>query len=138
MNISLCNRKFSPLQRRSIALCGACMALTASLTLVAHDLFKEIHPSVIVVYLLAVLSTIPVIGIIVAVGRYLARESDEFVRTIVVQSILWGLGITFVVDTFLGGLWAYPSVFRLIPILNIDLFWVAGAIALRVQLWRNR
>jgi hypothetical protein len=82
--------------------------------------------------------TLPVIGIVTTVARYLARETDEFIRMVVIRSLLWGLGITFVADTWLGGLYAYPGVFRLIPILNIDLFAVSGMIALRIQLQRSR
>jgi hypothetical protein len=89
-------------------------------------------------YLLAILPAIPVIGIIAVVGRYLARENDEFVRMMVVQALLWGLGITFVTDTVLGGLYAAPSIDRLIAPLNLDLFVVSAAVALRIQMWRNR
>ena len=135
---TLCNRQFSPLQRRSLRLFGANLALTALLSLAIRELFKEAHPSVPLLYLVALLPTIPVIGIIAVVGRYLARETDEFIRALVVQSLLWGLGITFFLDTYLGGLFAYPEIFRLIPILNIDLFCVSVGVALRIQLWRNR
>jgi hypothetical protein len=106
--------------------------------MVARDVFEQHHPSTTVIYLLAALTTLPVVGIVTIVGRYLARETDEFVRVMVVQSILWGLGITFVVDTFLGSLWPYPELFKLIPILNIDLFCVSVGFAIRIQMWRNR
>ena len=89
-------------------------------------------------YVLATLAAVPVIGVIAVVGRYLARENDEFVRMMVVQALLWGLGITFVADTFLGCLFAYPSIYTLIPPLNLDLFVVSAGVALRVQMWRNR
>jgi hypothetical protein len=138
MNISLCNRQLSPLQRRSIRLFGANLALAATLSLATRDLFKDAHAAAPLLYLMALLPTIPVIGIITVVGRYLTREVDDFIRTLVVQSLLWGLGITFAVDTYLGGLFAHPEIFRLIPILNIDLFCVSVGIALRIQLWRNR
>jgi hypothetical protein len=137
MTIGLCNRQLSPLQRRSIGLFGANLALAAVLSLATRDLFKA-HAAAPLLYLMALLPTIPVIGIITVVGRYLARETDEFIRALVVQSVLWGLGITFAVDTYLGGLFAHPEIFRLIPILNIDLFCVSVGVALRIQLWRNR
>jgi hypothetical protein len=134
----LCNKNLSPLQRRTMQLFGAGLGLTAALSMVTHDWFKQEHHSVFLAYVLAVLPTIPVIGIIVVVGRYLTRETDEFIRMIVVQAILWGLGVTMAVDTFLGGLLIYPTLTRLIPFLNIDLFCVVTGIAVRVQLWRNR
>ncbi len=138
MSIGLCKRQVSPLQRRSIQLFGANLCLTAVLSLATRDLFKGAHPSAALLYFIALLPAIPVIGIITVVGRYLARETDDFIRMVVVQSLLWGLGITFVVDTYLGGLFAYPQIFRLIPILNIDLFCVSAMVAHRIQLWRNR
>ena len=108
------------------------------LSLATHDLVKDMHPSALFIYLTALLPTIPVVGIVVVVSRYLARETDDFIRMLVVQSLLWGLGITFVLDTYLGGLFSHPQIFRLIPILNIDLFCVSVGIAVRIQLWRNR
>jgi hypothetical protein len=136
--MSVCSRSLSPLQRRSIQLFGANLALTATLTLAASEFYKQTHPAIVLVYLLAALLTIPVIGVIVVVGRYLRRESDEFIRMMVVQSLLWGLGVTFAMDTFLGGLFAFPEIYRLIPILNLDLFCVTCGFALRIQLWRNQ
>jgi hypothetical protein len=138
MNISLCNRQLSPLQRRSMQLFGANLVFTAVLSLTTRDLFKDGHVSAPLLYLMALLPTIPVVGIVATVARYLARETDEFIRALVVQSLLWGLGITFAVDTYLGGLFAHPQIFRLIPILNIDLFCVSVGVAVRIQLWRNR
>jgi len=136
MNIVLCHRQFSPLQRRSMQLFGANLGLTAALSLATRDLFKEAHLPALLGYFVAALPTVPVIGIVAVVGRYLAREADEFIRAIVVQSLLWGLGITFVADIYLGGLFAYPSILRLIPILNIDLFCVSVGVAVRIQLRR--
>jgi len=138
MKISLCNRHLSPLQRRTMQLFGANLALAAVLSLTTRDLFKDGHVTAQLLYFMALLPTIPVIGIITVVGRYLGRETDEFIRALVVQSLLWGLGITFAVDTYLGGLFAHPQIFRLIPILNIELFCVSVGVAVRIQLWRNR
>lgn len=136
--MALCNRNLSPLQRRSLQLFGANLVLTAVFFEVAHEGFKQAHPSVALTYLLAALAAIPVIGVIALVARYIARETDEFVRMMVVQALLWGLGVTFVADTFLGCLFAYPSMSRLIPPLNLDLFVVSAGVALRIQMWRNQ
>ena len=136
--MALCNRQLSPLQRRTTQLFGANLALTATLTVAAREFYKQTHRAFVTVYLLATLLTLPVIGVIVVVGRYLTRETDEFVRMLVVQALLWGIGVTFTVDTFLNGLFAFPDIYRLIPILNLDLFCVTCGVAMRVQLWRNR
>jgi hypothetical protein len=134
----LCNKHLSPLQRRSLQLFGVNLAGTAILVKIAHDRYEQAHPSIALTYFLAAVAAIPVIAVITIVGRYLARETDEFVRMMVVQALLWGLGVTFVADTFLGCLFAYPSIYGLIPPLNLDLFVVSAGVALRVQMWRNR
>jgi hypothetical protein len=133
-----CNRHLSPLQRRYLRLFGASLLLTAALVLIAHTRYELGHASMVLTYVLAILAAISVIGVIAVVGCYLARETDEFVRIMVVQALLWGLGVTFVADTFLGCLFAYPSIYTLIPPLNLDLFVVSAGVALRVQMWRNR
>lgn len=138
MNIQLCQKGISPLQRRTMQLVGANLGLIAALSLATRDFFKAGDSNNLFLYLVAALPTIPVICMVAVIGRYLARETDEFIRMLVVQSLLWGLGITFVFDTYLGGLFAHPQIFRLIPVLNIDLFAISFGVALRIQLWRNR
>lgn len=136
--MALWNRQISPMQRRTLQLFGANLGLTAVLVAAAHETYKQTHPAAALMYVLAFLLAISVIGVIAVVGRYMTRENDEFVRMMVVQSLLWGLGGTFVADTFLGGLYAYPAIYRLIPPLNLDLFVVSAGVALRIQLWRIR
>ena len=136
--MAFCNRHFSPLQRRSLQLFFANLLLTAVIVVIAHKTYDQARASMLLTYVLATLAAIPVIVVIAVVGRYMARETDEFVRMMVVQALLWGLGVTFVADTFLGCLFAYPSVYTLIPPLNLDLFVVSAGVALRVQMWRNR
>lgn len=136
--MAFCNRHLSPLQRRSLQMFAANLLLTAVLVLIAQHRYEQAHASMVLTYVLAALAAVPVIGVIAVVGRYLARETDEFVRMMVVQALLWGLGVTFVADTFLGCLFAYPSIYTLIPPLNLDLFVVTAGVALRVQMWRNR
>jgi hypothetical protein len=108
------------------------------IVVIAHKTYDQARASMLLTYVLATLAAIPVIVVIAVVGRYMARETDEFVRMMVVQALLWGLGVTFVADTFLGCLFAYPSIYTLIPPLNLDLFVVSAGVALRVQMWRNR
>lgn len=133
-----CNKQLSPLQLRSLRPFGANLAGTAILVTIAHNRYEQAHPSILMIYLLAAIAAVPVIAVIAIVGRYLARETDEFVRMMVTQALLWGLGVTFVADTFLGCLFAYPSISEVIPPLNLDLFVVSAGVALRIQTWRNR
>ena len=40
-------------------------------------------------YLVAVLPALPVVGIFIAIGRYLLEEQDEYVRMLMVRQTLW-------------------------------------------------
>jgi hypothetical protein len=51
-------------------------------------------------------------------GTSLARERDEFRRTVLIQSMLWSIGATFTVTTILGVL----ETFNKVPHLNV--LWV--------------
>ncbi len=135
----LCRKDLSILQRRSMRLFGGYMGLVVALTVIGRWMVEEGHPSRATVYLLAILPGIPVALMMAQAGRYLARESDEFVRLIVMQALLWGFGITLVADVVMGGLFAeIPAMGRLLPLLSIDLFCCAAIVALRVLLWRSR
>jgi hypothetical protein len=79
---------------------------------------------------------------LVVIARYLTGETDEYLRSLVVRSILWGFGVVMIADTIIGYLIAYQAEeaihLRSLGVLNLELFIITGAIALRVQLWRNR
>ena len=134
----LLNKQSSPLQRWTLRAFTINFLLLVALSTFARMVFEHSHPGKAIIYLLSSLPAIPVVGMVAVIGRYLSRETDEFVRMMVVQALLWGLGVTFVADTFLGCLFAYPSVYTLIPPLNLALFVVSAGVALRIQMWRNR
>jgi hypothetical protein len=138
MNLTLCNRQISPLQRRSIRVFGTCLVLVAVTELIWVDGFAKNKPSIAITALFAALPAILVAAMIVNIGRYLARETDEFIRTLVVVSMLWSFGIIMVVDTVLGVLFRSSAGLHILPMLNIDLFCVVTPLALRIQLWSNR
>ncbi len=71
---------------------------------IAQWTFHHLHPVGPVVYLLAILPALPLIGSLAIVGLYIAEESDEFERSILVQSILWGLGGALSIGTIWGSL----------------------------------
>ncbi len=71
---------------------------------IAHWTFHHHHPTGLLVYLLAVLPALPLIGSLALVGLYITEESDEFERSIIVQSMLWGLGGALSVGTVWGSL----------------------------------
>jgi uncharacterized membrane protein len=132
----LCKKNLSPLQRRSLAGFGGVLAVTAGITMAVHDAMERVHPSRAGIVGLGVLAAIPVGVLIFIVGRYLARETDEFVRMLVMKSILWGFAVTMMTDTVYSYLAEYAGSSRangLLQMLNIDVFCVAAAIALRLM-----
>lgn len=73
------------------------VVLAASLRIIrAYD------PKGPLLWLLGVAPAIPVMGVIAVMGLYLMEETDEFQRTVLVQSMLWGIGITLGLGTAWG------------------------------------
>lgn len=133
-----CQNKMSPHQRRYLRAFGGTLAITAFLTLMMRDAVKNSHLSHPVLYALAVLSAIPVLGIIVIIGKYLSAEKDEFIRNMVAQALLWGLGVMVVFDWIYTFMTAYTLTTGPIPIMNIDIFLVAAGIAFRILMWKQQ
>lgn len=69
-------------------------------------------------YLVATLPAFPIMGALVCTGLYLAEETDEFQRHLLVQSLLGGMGITLSATTVYG----YMESFAHVP--HIQLTWV--------------
>ncbi len=134
----LFKKNLSKLQRRSLQNFSGCIGLVVALTLVRWDTGSEHLPQA-VIYLMALSPAIPVALILVVAGRYIANETDDFIRLIVMQSLLWAFAVTLIVDIGMGSLSQYmPSMGRLLALVSIDLFCIVAMIAFRVQLWRNR
>jgi hypothetical protein len=130
--------QLKPLQRRSGTQFGSLLIVTmftfaAARMAVEHTLFSKPY-----LHLVELLPAIPVAAIIFIVGRYLRRETDEFVRMMVVQSLLWGLGVTMIGDIVFGVVFENFHSYGLSQIYNIDVFCITGLSALFIQLRRNR
>jgi hypothetical protein len=54
---------------------------------------KHHHPGLPVTVLLAVLTSLPILAIIVIVGLYIKEETDEFLRSVYLQALIWTTGI---------------------------------------------
>jgi hypothetical protein len=90
-------------------------------------------------YGIALIAVLPIIGVMVVIARYMSAEKDEYLRHIVVQSILWGFGFVMVIDTYLAYVIEYHSFHvPFFTALNLEIFLITAAIALRIQLGRNR
>jgi hypothetical protein len=69
-------------------------------------------------YPVAVLPSLPIIGIFGALGRYLVEEQDEYVRMLMVRQILWASGFTLSIAT----VWGFLDNFRLVG--HADGYWL--------------
>ncbi|MGA2887435.1 MAG: hypothetical protein ABSE51_05235 [Terracidiphilus sp.] len=64
--------------------------------------YHHLHPTGALAYMCAFLYSMPMIAFIVVLGLYLAEETDDFMRALWVQSILWGIGATLAIANFCG------------------------------------
>lgn len=130
------NRNFSPLQRWSMAKFGSLMILAVVTLAVAHEAAEHSSVSKSLVMVLDLLPAVPILAMILVVSRYLTRETDEFIRLLVMRSLLWGIGTTMVADIVLAAVFNDPRALHFAVVYNIDVFTVTAMIALAVQLRR--
>lgn len=99
-------RRFLPIMALYVAL-----VIGVSLTFDAVDLTGP------AAWILAMAPALPLLGVIVVMGLYLNEETDEFQRRVLIESILWGLGLT------LAGLsvWGFLEVYVDAP--KLPTFW---------------
>jgi hypothetical protein len=76
-------------------------------------LFRHHAPTGPLAYVLATLPSLPIIGVLIIIGLYIAEETDEFERSIVIQSQLWGMGATLAITSFWGFLEMFVPVTHL-------------------------
>jgi hypothetical protein len=121
-------------QRRTLVT----MSIYVLTVFVAALTVKHGHPTGWLLYGLAVLPAVPLIGMLVVLGRYLQEESDEYVRLMTMRSLLAATGalmVMIVISDFLRS-FAATGVFP--PFLLFVLFFVSFGIAQAVQRMQNR
>ena len=82
-------------------------------------LFKRIHPTGPLAWLLAILPALPIVGIVAAMGSYLVEESDEYLRAMETRKSLIATGFMLIVTTC----WGFLQSFELLP--HADFYWAA-------------
>ncbi|WP_245739285.1 hypothetical protein [Sphingomonas rubra] len=97
-----------------------CSAGYAGALFGATSYFKN-HPDgrSLVAYIAAIVPALLIIGIFVAIGRYLVEERDEFVRMLMIRQTLVASGLALSLAT----LWGFLESFRLAP--HVDAYWFA-------------
>jgi hypothetical protein len=58
----------------------------------------RLHPAGVGLWILASLPVLPILAVLVLMGRYLRDERDEFKRDMVVRCLLWGMTGYFAVN----------------------------------------
>ena len=94
------------------------LAYAALLITAVYGFKHQLVPSSLK-YAVAVLPALPIIGVFVAIGRYLIEEQDEFVRMLMVRQTLWASGFTLSVWT----VWGFLESFELVG--HIESYYVA-------------
>ena len=61
-------------------------------------------------YVAALLPALPIVGIFVAIGRYLVEEQDEYLRMLLVRQTLWASGLALTLATMWGFLESFDMV----------------------------
>ena len=79
---------------------------------------------------LALLPALPTVAIVWIMARYLAEETDEYLRHRSIQAALAGLGCVLA----LGSLWGFLETFGLVP--HVWAWWVMPVWALGMGLWQ--
>jgi hypothetical protein len=68
----------------------------------AISIYKQLEPSGPVLWLIAVLPSLPILYFVWALGRYLVEETDEYIRMTQVSSALFATGWLLVLATIWG------------------------------------
>jgi hypothetical protein len=130
-----CNQ-LKPLQRRSGFQFGSFLILTMLTFASTHLVAEHGLVSKSALRFIELLPAIPMTAMIFIVGRYLHRETDEFVRMLVTQSLLWGMGFTMIGNIVFGAVFEDFSAHGITQIYDIDVFCISALLALFIQLRR--
>jgi hypothetical protein len=114
----------SKAERRYLYRLAPTMLLYVVCLFIAQRTFHHHHPTGLVAYLLAILPALPLVGSLVIVGLYIAEESDEFQRSIIIQSMLWGLGGALSVGTIWGFLEDFANAPHISSFYVYVFFWI--------------
>ncbi len=130
--------KYNPAQRRFVIRMWISAGLSMLFVPLAKLAFRSGHISGPLAYMVATLSAVPILYTLVVIGIYLAEETDEFQRNVMVQSLLGGIGVTLAATTISGYLESYIHTPHLDSILVFPLFWLSTAASYFVVRLRYR
>ncbi|RYE84515.1 MAG: hypothetical protein EOP19_11385 [Hyphomicrobiales bacterium] len=128
--------KMSPAVRRYMRRFIPSMLLYVAVLVGSIFAIKRLHPEGPLLWLLAVAPALPILAVIAVMGRYVVEETDEFLRMMAVQAMLWGIGITLAAATVWGFLENADLVPHVSSFLIFPLFCAAMGLS-QPFLWRR-
>lgn len=134
----LCLTSSNPVQRRYLIQMWIAAGLCILFALVTALTFRLGHPSGVLAYPIAVLPAVPIVAALVSTGTYLAEETDEFQRSLLVQALLGGIGVTLAATTAWGYLEHFVHTPHFDAIYVYPIFWFSTALAYPVIRLRYR
>jgi len=99
--------KHSPAGRRYLKRFIPTMVVYAATVFGASYAFDLWSPAGPLAWLIAVAPAVPILAVIAIMGLYIKEETDEFQRNVLIESMLWGFGVTLSVTTVCGFLEIY-------------------------------
>lgn len=105
----------NPAQRRYVTRFWPVMAIYVASVLAVSWLFNGRAPDGPLKYAIAVLPALPIIGIIVVMGRYLIEEQDEFIRLRHTIGLLIAIGLTL---SFCA-VWGFLEIYAGVPTIGL-------------------
>ena len=133
----ICRKQMSSYQQRSLRSLGIMMGICVALSIILQAILARHNLSMPTRYGMALLAITPVIPTILLIARYLRGEKDEYMRNLVVESMLWGLGFVLIADTFFSYVEPLSSL-GFIGSISMDVFILVTSTALEIKLWRNQ
>jgi hypothetical protein len=85
---------------------------------------KHLHLARPIVIVLSILPSIPIIGMVSVVGLYLREETDEFLRHLLIQSLLWTMGVTLAATSVWGFLELFAAAPRISQFYVFVAYWI--------------
>ena len=128
----------SPAQRRFVVEMWCVAGLCIVFAVVAALSFRLGHVSGLLAYLVAILPALPIVWALVSTGNYLNKETDEFQRNLLVQSLLGGIGVTLAATTVSGYLEHFVHTPHLDSIWIYPMFWFSTALSYPLVRMRYR
>jgi len=89
---------------------------------VANYVADRTHPTGIVLWMLALLPVLPILGVISLMGQYLRNEKDGYKRDLAVRCLLWGTAGMMIVNLFSNYLRIFGWKGQLFPFSELFVF----------------